>query len=338
MSIKVGVVGLGRMGRVHSNAARDLGLELVGGVDSSAAARESASHWDEFNSVPLFNSTEELLKEFTPDLVCVATTAPWHEEVVLEVAHGCVPYVLCEKPFSTSIVAAQRMTNACKQSGTLLAVNHQSRFLQRYRYMREMDGTETMGAFRSLAISGSNFGMAMNGSHFIEIFQWLSRATIASATGEIWPQSSINPRGHQYHDYAGTLLAWSERGHHLFIDADESSGHGIILNVNYERGKMMFDELTGKGKQISRLPKDIDEPSTRYGSPTLSVNLDFQAEGLVEGTRLTMEALIGGEGYPTSLDAERVIRTMVAAVTSTTMGGSRVALESLDTFQDFQWP
>jgi predicted dehydrogenase len=328
------------MGKTHAIALSKLGYELVGGVDSHVSKRKSASRWQEFNGLPIFESTKELLEQTAPDLVCVATTAPSHLQVVTELADGSVPYVLCEKPFSVSVGAAQRMISACDQAGTRLAVNYQSRFLERYRYMREMDGAKNLGAFSSLMVSGSDFGLAMNGSHFIEIFQWLSRARIEYVTADVRPQKGANPRGHQYQDYAGSLLAWSERGHRLFIDAAETTGHGIVLTVNYERGKLVFDEITGKGVQISRLPQDVGEPSTKYGTPASCIDLKFESESLVEGTSLTIEALLRGNEYPTSEEGERVIRSIVAAVESTATGGSRVSIGylGLDATQDFRWP
>jgi predicted dehydrogenase len=123
-SFRVGIVGLGSMGRHHARACRaERGVTLAAGCDVVAGQR---LEWGTMFEVPqssLYADYETMLERERLDLVIVATHAPAHCAPVLAAARRGV-HVSCEKPLALSLREADEMVAACAAAGVRLAVNH----------------------------------------------------------------------------------------------------------------------------------------------------------------------------------------------------------------------
>src|SRR5690606_30450775 len=115
----------------------------------------------------------ELLEEVRPDAVVVAATSPSHCDLVCAAARSGARYILCEKPLATSVDEAERMLAVCRQNGAVLAVNHQMQFMAQYAEIKELAESAVLGGLVGVLVSGSNFGLAMNGSHYFEMFRYM---------------------------------------------------------------------------------------------------------------------------------------------------------------------
>lgn len=124
-TLRVGIVGCGRISRNHLEAFAGLdGARVVGVCDvDPARAQATAEAWDVEHAV---DSVPALLA-LGLDVVSVCTPHPTHEAVVLEAAAAGV-HVLCEKPVAVDMAAAERMTAACDSAGVELGVLFQRRF------------------------------------------------------------------------------------------------------------------------------------------------------------------------------------------------------------------
>src|SRR5689334_13198046 len=115
--MKIGVIGAGRMGLRHIQAARNLGWSVVGVADSNSTALNKAATDFALDASHLFESSEALFARARPDGVVISTTAPSHAPLVLQAAKAGVKYILCEKPMAVSIAEGQKMLAACRASG-----------------------------------------------------------------------------------------------------------------------------------------------------------------------------------------------------------------------------
>ncbi|HIP74701.1 MAG TPA: Gfo/Idh/MocA family oxidoreductase [Thermococcus paralvinellae] len=125
--LRVGVVGVGNMGRHHariySELAKEGKVKLVGVVDSNLErAREVARRF----GTRAFSKGEELIKRRV-DAVSVAVPTSLHRQVALEFIENGVS-VLVEKPIADTVEGAEEMIKAAEKSGVTLMVGHIERF------------------------------------------------------------------------------------------------------------------------------------------------------------------------------------------------------------------
>jgi predicted dehydrogenase len=121
-AIRVGVIGVGHLGRHHARVLASLdGAALTAVVDRiPERATEVAAAC---STRPLFDH-RELLGQV--DAVVVAVPTELHREISVPFLERGTP-VLVEKPISRSVVDADRMLGAARAGGTLLAVGHTER-------------------------------------------------------------------------------------------------------------------------------------------------------------------------------------------------------------------
>lgn len=133
MTVRIGVVGLGRIGALHARnlAACTMLSSLVVHDADQERAREVASQLgaDVAESVP------ELLRTGV-DGVVVATPTPCHEEHVTQALQHAVP-VFCEKPLAGSLESGLSVAAAADRRGVPLQVGLQRRCDPQLRELRE---------------------------------------------------------------------------------------------------------------------------------------------------------------------------------------------------------
>jgi len=123
VSLRVGVVGVGYLGKHHARILADLpGAELVAIVDTN---RSRADEIAKAHGTRALYEARELLGQV--DAVTVAVPTEAHADVALPFLDAGIP-VLVEKPLARSLAEADAMIAASAKAGTLLAVGHTERF------------------------------------------------------------------------------------------------------------------------------------------------------------------------------------------------------------------
>jgi len=122
--VRLGVVGLGLMGRVHARNATELGAHVVAGADVAPVSREEFEA--EFG-VPTYETHESLLREEDVDAVVTTTPNRYHEPTaVAALEAGCD--VLVEKPLAHSLESAERIAEAEREAPGFCMIGFHSRF------------------------------------------------------------------------------------------------------------------------------------------------------------------------------------------------------------------
>jgi predicted dehydrogenase len=121
--LRVGVVGVGHLGRHHARILGAMpGVQLVGVVDSSEArAQEIAAA----SATRAF--TDPAALDGQVDAVTVAVPTESHLDVALRFIEQGV-HVLVEKPLARTVAEADRLVAAAATRGVTLAVGHTERF------------------------------------------------------------------------------------------------------------------------------------------------------------------------------------------------------------------
>lgn len=336
--LRAAVIGLGRMGMRHIEAITDIGMTICGVSDIAEQARAAARATCKLDPSASFADGAEMLRSVRPDALVVATTAPSHASLVVAAAKVGVRYILCEKPMATSLGEAREMMDACKRSGTMLAVNHQMRFMEQYTRVKALIGSEQLGPLASVVVAASNFGLAMNASHYFEMFRYVSGVPVLSVNAWFEDARLANPRGAQFEDRSGRILAHSQGGSSLYLDFSVNAGNGINVVYICRYGQIVVDELNGTMRVVARKSEFRDFPTTRYGMPSDIHTKSIAPADVVGPTKALWTALLAGQSYPDGEVGIHALACCVAAHVSHEEGGVSVTIgQSLPEARRFQW-
>lgn len=334
------LIGAGRMGLAHGRALATLGVPLTAVCDSRPEALERAARELALGpEVARFGDPDRLFDTLrAPGLVVVATTADVHCEMVCRAARARADVLLCEKPMATSVEDCDRILSACADSGTRLAVNHQMRFMPQYTTIQEELRSGRFGALASMNVVAGCFGVAMNGSHYVEAFRFLTDSPPRSVTAWFSPEKLPNPRGARFLDQAGELRVVSEAGQRLHLEIGSDQGHGMTVTYATRWGHIFVDELAGEYVATARQAEARSEPVTRYGMPWDRWRASFPPPDNVAPTAAVMAALLAGEGYPSGEDGRAVCAVLAAAYLSASEGNREVAVADIGDFATRRFP
>ena len=128
--IPVGVIGCGRMGRLHARVYAQMPqVNLVGVFDSSPDAAGAVA--EEFGTVAIASAAELLAQT---KAVTIAVPTKFH----VEAAEACLTRgvaCLIEKPLAKDVADARRIVELARQSGVTVQVGHIERFNPAIRAM-----------------------------------------------------------------------------------------------------------------------------------------------------------------------------------------------------------
>lgn len=125
---RIGIVGGGFMGRVHSRAARAAGGTLAGIASSTpeSAVRAASALGIERG----YASVDELIGDDSIDIVHICTPNTTHAELAAAVI-AAGKHVICEKPLATSVTDAESLARSAERAGVTATVP----FVYRYHPM-----------------------------------------------------------------------------------------------------------------------------------------------------------------------------------------------------------
>ena len=330
MSMKTAVIGLGRMGQTHLQAAGDLGLKVVGVCDASADALRLAGDACDIPAERRFADAQTMLDKSQPECVIVATTSPAHCSYTCLAAEAGVGYILCEKPMAISLDQCDRMLETCRARGARLAINHQMRFMEQYTEPRRIVYSEEFGGLSSVVAVAGNFGMAMNGTHYFEMFRFMAGEPPVEATAWFSEERVPNPRGPQFEDRAGSVRMTTASGVRFYLEIGSDQGHGMKVVYSGPYGQLVVDELAGTGYLSVRREEDRPLPATRYGTPPVERVIRIEPADNLGPTRAVLQALLDGSGPPTGEEGRLAVAGLVAAYVSHEVGHAPVRLDAQD--------
>ncbi len=121
--MRIGLIGLGAMGKNHLRVLRQLpGVEVVGVVDRDPARLAEGL---EGTGIPALASADELAGKV--DAVGIATPTESHHELGMRFLSQGVP-VMIEKPIARTLAEADELVAEAARTRCLLAVGHLERF------------------------------------------------------------------------------------------------------------------------------------------------------------------------------------------------------------------
>ena len=325
--MKIAVIGAGRMGRTHVQVVRDLGLELVGICDMSIDALALAGEECGVRPDQRFTDASELFQRLRPECVIVATTAPSHCAYTCAAAESGARYILCEKPMAVSLAECDRMIEVCRSEGAELAVNHQMRFMEQYTEPKRIVRSEAFGGLTSVTIVAGNFGMANNGTHYFEMFRYMTDEAPDQATAWFSDEPVINPRGPEFEDRAGAVRLTTPAGKRFYMEIGADQGHGMKVVYSGRHGQLVVDELAGEMHLAVREEQHRSSPTTRYGMPWIETVQEIRPAELSGPSKAVLDALINNRCAPSGYEGRLAVETLVASYVSHENGHKSVSID-----------
>jgi len=158
--IKVGLVGLGFIGRTHLTrylesemadlvAVADLKIEEFRRGDSEIISDPRMPSLTMPEAVATFSTIDEMLEKVDLDMVDICLPTFLHAEATVKAAQAG-RHVLCEKPMALTAAECQTMIDAARHNGVQLLIAQCVRFWPEYAYLRDVLDSQRLGRLLSL--------------------------------------------------------------------------------------------------------------------------------------------------------------------------------------------
>lgn len=129
--IKVGVIGVGHLGRHHARIYTEIpDVELTGVVDKDKKQAEAIG--DSLN-VPAYSDLQLFLREKKPQAMSIVVPTTEHFSIAQELLSQGI-HVLVEKPVTTTFEQAEELSCMAEKSGIIAQVGHIERFNSAFRF------------------------------------------------------------------------------------------------------------------------------------------------------------------------------------------------------------
>jgi inositol 2-dehydrogenase len=134
--LKVGLAGVGRMGRVYAQnlAQRVPNARLTAVADHHPDLVKSVA--EEFGIPRVYTSHEELVADRNIDAIVIVTSTSTHKDVIIAAA-AAGKAIFCEKPLALSLTDAEEALRAVERAGVFFQMAFQRRFDSGYRGARK---------------------------------------------------------------------------------------------------------------------------------------------------------------------------------------------------------
>lgn len=132
--IRVGVVGYGTMGKIHSQALQAIPnarLVVVADPDSDRRAQAEREY-----GVDVVSNIDEMLRTCDVDLVDICAPTYLHESI-MATAMASEKHIFCEKPLARTLEEGQRLVELAKGYSKKIGIGHVVRFTSAYTGIRE---------------------------------------------------------------------------------------------------------------------------------------------------------------------------------------------------------
>lgn len=140
--VRVGLVGVGKMGLSHLSIIRALsGVRVVGVVESFGYLADVLS---KYTAVPTYGDLDSMLAQVTPDALVLATPSASHYDMVRAALERGI-HVFCEKPLTLSSAQSADLAQRAAQAGLVTQVGYHYRYTATFAEVKHLMDDETIG-------------------------------------------------------------------------------------------------------------------------------------------------------------------------------------------------
>lgn len=334
--VRVGIVGLGYWG---PNLARALastpGCELAYACDLDEGNRARIE--GRYPGTVLTDRFDDLLEDDTLDAIVVATGAPSHHAIGMQVLRAG-KHALIEKPLALTVADARELVETADAGGRVLMVGHLLRFHPVFQQLQATADSGALGRVLYLYTNRLNFGKVRADEnalwslapHDISLALALAgeRPEEVSARGEAFLREGVEDVVFGYLHFPSGLVAHL---HVSWLDPHKSRK----LTVVGSEGMAVFDDTEADRKltvyEKASSPSRFDTWGEFQALRTGDVKIPQvpNAEPLVQETKAFIDAIVAGKATVASGDEGlAVVEVLTALQTSLEQHGAPIRLEA----------
>ena len=261
--IKVGILGAGRMGKLHGELITKIpDVKLVGIFDTNLEkAQELAKQLD----VRIYKTEEEIINDLDINTFIIATPTPFHYSSIIKIAERG-GNIFCEKPLARTLREGEEIVKVVIKNKIKFGINFQRRFSWPEKRIKEL--ISLLGEPKAGRIAYINAGYKRKKGdwfadfdkcggfildtmiHLFDLFRWyFGDVKSVFANGLLLSQSLSEPM-----DYAFVNLTFKNE----FIGLVEGGwirrgvGIGFTCYLIGTEGTIVYDEKDGKIKVFTK--------------------------------------------------------------------------------------
>ncbi|MFD2611387.1 inositol 2-dehydrogenase [Paenibacillus gansuensis] len=134
--MKAGVIGAGRIGKIHIDNLLRMPQVEVHAV-SDLYADEALEQWANERGIPVVTrNSSDVMNDTEIDVVFICSSTDTHVPLILEAAKAG-KHIFCEKPVSMDITQTIKAIEAVKEAGIKLQIGFNRRFDHNFKYVRD---------------------------------------------------------------------------------------------------------------------------------------------------------------------------------------------------------
>lgn len=232
---QLAIIGAGQLGTRHLQALALLKEKtIVWVIDTSAAALELADkRWQEVGSpshirIKFINSITNLPAELS--VAVIATNAGARKIVIETLLKQCkVTYLVIEKFLFNSLADFDAVQDLLNKNKVKAWVNCPRRMYPGYQRLKN-----SLQFPVEIYVSGTNWGLACNSIHWLDLLHYLNPAKQYVVTGELGP--IIESKRPGYIEFNGYLLIGDEHNNSLRLSCEEGVSVSSCVEVKETNG------------------------------------------------------------------------------------------------------
>lgn len=251
-TLKIGIAGLGRIGKIHfANLCRSADVHVAGAMDVDESAQSLVrDHGTGFFT----REFDELLTIPDLDAVVICSPTDTHADYILKAARAG-KQIFCEKPIDLSLKTVRKVLNIVEESGVKLMLGFNRRFDPDFRKIHDLIRKGTIGNPQIIKITSRDPGpppvsyIKRSGGLFLDMTihdfdmaRYISGENVKDvfARGAVKIDPAIEEAGDI--DTAAILLTF-EDGSMALIDNSRKAVYGYDqrLEVFGEKGMLMAE-------------------------------------------------------------------------------------------------
>lgn len=295
--MKFGIIGYGRMGKLYEEVLNEIGVK----VEFICDLRK------EIEDKKYFKNYKDAFDLSEVDGVIISTYGPSHHEIIKYAIKKNIKFLICEKPFTTSIKHADEIIYLLENSRTKLTVSYLRRFSKTYNNLiKKLYNEKIIGEVKTFIVTSGAGGISTLGTHYIDLSTYIISEKIKSVFAIPINKNHPNPRGKEFEDPGGYFVLNFENDKRAFFDMSDDLGLQPKIEIIGTYGRIEISEINKKIIGYCRKNEDKNKPMRFYGLENRVVlDEEFNFEPLNELIKKLIENILSNESIKITPDIAR---------------------------------
>jgi predicted dehydrogenase len=284
----IALIGCGNIGRRHLQgllpSQHHLNILIVEPIESLWQTAQQAieeAGGIQNHHVEFYSSINQLPENIS--VAIVATNADVRKNVVLELLNHCTPsYLILEKILFQKESDYVEVGKLLYQKDIPTYVNCTRRYFKHYQQLKK---AFSASLFLEMKVTGSNWGLACNAIHLLDLFNYLNGYVKYNFTTDLLDKTIHESKRKGFIELTGTIKTDEKDLYQFSATSNETSGEPLLIQLKSEHLEVIINETEGKIESRKvLLTEDSEKP--------IDLNFTFQALPLSKAAYLFIDDLL----------------------------------------------